>query len=102
MKPDKISSYIGFALKAGRASTGEFAVEKAVKGGKAHLVIIADDASANTKKKFTDMCRYYGVPLIVFKSKEELGRIAGKDERASVSINDSGLAKAIRDNVSLK
>ena len=58
MKPDKTASYIGLAMKAGKIASGEFAVEKAVKEGKAYMVILSADASNNTKKKFKDMCSY--------------------------------------------
>ncbi len=37
-------------MKAGKVASGEFSTEKAVKTGKARLVIVADEASANTKK----------------------------------------------------
>jgi ribosomal protein L7Ae-like RNA K-turn-binding protein len=100
MKSDKIASYAGLAMKAGKAASGEFAVEKSVKEGKAYIVLIAADASDNTKKKFTDMCGYYGVPYAVLKDKEELGRMLGKGQRSCVSINDSGLAEALKKCIS--
>ncbi len=99
MKPDKIASYIGIALKAGRASRGAFAVEKAIKSKKAQLVIVASDAAENTKKEFSDMCAYYDAPIVFIKSKDELGRIAGRDCCACLSINDGGLANALRGTV---
>lgn len=49
---DKALSMIGLATKAGKIASGEFAVESAVRKGKAVLVIIASDASDNTKKSF--------------------------------------------------
>ena len=49
---------IGLAQKAGKIVSGEFATEKAVKTGKAALVIVAGDASENTKKMFTNMCAF--------------------------------------------
>ena len=95
MKPDRIASYIGLAMKAGRAASGEFAVEKSVKEGKAEAVIISTDASDNTKKKFYDMCRFYQVPVFEYLEKETLGHIVGRELRSCVSVNDAGLAKAI-------
>lgn len=100
MKVEKISSYIGLAMKAGKVSSGEFAVEKAVKEGKACIAVIAGDASQNTKKKFRDMCGYYQVPMIEFKTKEELGRLIGKEFRACIAVTDAGLAKAIQKSIS--
>lgn len=45
MKQDKVLSMLGLSAKAGNAASGEFSTEKAVKEGKAHLVIVAGDAS---------------------------------------------------------
>ena len=96
MKPDRIRSYIGLAMKAGRVASGEYSTEKAVKEGKAFQVILACDASKNTKKKFTDMCAYYGVPVLEYETKEELGHMIGREERACLAVTDAGFAKAIR------
>ena len=41
---NKVHSMIGLATKAGKVVSGEFAVEKAIKDGKAFLVTIAEDA----------------------------------------------------------
>ena len=92
---DKVISLLGLAERAGKIASGEFATEKAVKIGKARLVIVADDASDNTKKKFRDMCKYYQVPLACYAQKEVLGHGIGKEFRASLAVLDSGFAKAI-------
>ena len=52
MKPDRVLSMLGIAAKAGSVASGEFSTEKAVKEGRAYLVIVAQDASDNTKKMF--------------------------------------------------
>ena len=52
MSQNKALSMIGLATKAGKVASGEFCTEKEVKSGRACLVIVADDASDNTKKKF--------------------------------------------------
>lgn len=95
MMGNKILSLAGLAARAGRIASGEFSVEKAVKTGRGHLVIVAEDASANTKKKFSDMCSYYQVPVIFMQTKEELGKAIGKEFRASVAVLDAGFAKAM-------
>jgi len=88
-------SMLGIATKAGKTVTGEFATEKAVKEGSAYLVIVADDASDNTKKKFRNMCEYYQVTLKVFADKNALGNACGKEFRASLAVIDEGLANAV-------
>lgn len=70
MKQDKVLSMLGLSAKAGNVASGEFSTEKAVKEGKAHLVIVAGDASDNTKKHFRDMCSFYEVPFYAYADKE--------------------------------
>ena len=88
MKQDKVLSMLGLSAKAGNVASGEFSTEKAVKEGKAHLVIVAGDASDNTKKHFRDMCSFY-------EDKESLGHHIGKEFRASLAVTNEGLAKAV-------
>ena len=92
---DKVISLLGLAERAGKIASGEFAAEKAVKTGKARLIIVAEDASDNTKKKFSDMCKYYQVPIACYSQKELLGHGIGKEFRASLAVLDGGFAKAI-------
>ena len=66
---DKVLSLISLATKAGRCASGEFMTEGQTKSGRASLVVVAEDASDNTKKKFRDMCKFYKVPMIVYGDK---------------------------------
>lgn len=91
----KILSMFGLAARAGRIASGEFQTETAVKAGTACLVVVAEDASDNTKKLFRDKCSFYKVPVVTFGTKEELGHAIGKEYRASLGILDAGFAGAI-------
>lgn len=96
MNPDmRFLNMLGIATKAGKVVSGEFSTEKAVKEGRAFLVLVAADASNNTQKLFTDKCSFYEVPVVICSSKEELGHAIGKMSRASIAITDEGLARAI-------
>ena len=90
---------ISLATKAGKTASGEFATEKEVKSGYAELVIVATDASENTKKKFRNMCEFYEVPMFVYGDKETLGHAMGKEFRASLAITDFGFAKGIMKHI---
>ena len=103
-KKDKVLSLIGLAMKAGRCASGEMMTESETKSGRAHLVIIASDASENTKKKFRDMCKFYKVPICIYgdkdtlghaMDKDTLGHAMGKEFRASLAILDEGFADGI-------
>ena len=95
MKNNKVLSLVGLATKAGKTVSGEFSTEKSVKTGKGFLVLVAGDASENTKKKFRNMCEFYEVPLYFFADKEGLGKAMGKEFRASLAIQDENFAKAV-------
>ena len=95
MKQNKIYSLLGIAMRGRNVVSGEFAAEKALKSGKAALVLVADDASENTKKLFSDKCSFYEVPYYVYGTKEELGHAMGKDLRSSLAITDDGIAQAM-------
>lgn len=95
MTKNKILSLLGIAMRGRNLVSGEFQTENSVKNGSAMLVIIAEDASANTKKLFTDKCSFYEVPVYEFGTKVELGRAIGKDLRSSLGVCDAGLADAI-------
>ena len=97
----KAMNLIGLATKAGKTASGEFSTEKAVKSGKAQLVIVSEEASDNTKKMFTNMCTYYKVPICCFGKKGELGHAMGKEMRASLAVEDKGLAAAIRKQMTM-
>lgn len=92
---NKIFSMVGLATRAGQTVAGEFSVEKAVKGNKAKLVIVSEEASDNTKKLFRNKCAYYKVPIFVYGSKAELGTATGNQERASIAVLDPGFSKSI-------
>jgi ribosomal protein L7Ae-like RNA K-turn-binding protein len=83
---DRILSLLSLATKAGKTTGGSMLVEKAVKEGKASLVILSSEVSQNTRKKFTNMCTYYNVPLYTYGTKEELGKFTGKEFRAVIAL----------------
>ena len=78
-------------------SSGEFACENSIKSGKAKLVLIASDASENTKKKFVNSAKFYKVDVIVDSGldKESLGKALGKGERSIIAVLDGGFAQKI-------
>ena len=85
---NKVLSLLGLATKAGKIASG-----------KGFLVLVAADASENTKKKFRNMCEFYEVPVYFLADKEELGKFCGKEFRASLAVQDENFAKAIMKEV---
>jgi len=95
LRNDRILSMLGLAAKGGNLVSGEFQTDKAIKEGKAYLVITALDASDNTKKDFSDACNYYKVPFKQYGTKEGLGHAIGRDYRAVIAVTDERLAEAL-------
>lgn len=95
MKQNKVLSLLGLAMRGRNLVSGEFQTENAVKDGSALLVIVAEDASANTKKLFHDKCSFYEVPILEYGTKVQLGWAIGKDIRSSLAVCDEGLAQAV-------
>ncbi len=95
MNRAKLLPLLGFAQKAGKLASGEVAVEHAVRAGKARLVLIAADASDNTKKSYRDLAAYHQVAYHEGLSKDELGHATGRPSRAALAVTDAGFAKAI-------
>ncbi len=95
MIDDRLYGLLGLCQRAGKLKSGEFAVEKSIKGHKSHLVIVPEDASDNTKKKFKNMTTYRDIPYFELSTKEKLGSQLGKSERSSISVEDEGFATAM-------
>ena len=92
---DKVLSLLGLAARGRNLVSGGFSTEKAVKEGRAALVIVSREASDNTKKMFTNMCAFYKTPIYFYADKENLGKAIGKEMRSSVAVTNQGLAENI-------
>ncbi|MBP2650261.1 MAG: ribosomal protein L7Ae/L30e/S12e/Gadd45 [Firmicutes bacterium] len=95
MNEQKLIALLGLAQKAGKIVSGELAIEKAVRSGKAGIILIAANATANSKKNYHDLSNYYEIKCYEVLSKEEFGTAIGKSARAALSIVDVGFSKAI-------
>jgi len=92
----KIQTLLGFAQKAGKMVSGETGCELSVKKGRVHLIIIAQDASLNTKEHVKSLCRIYNTPWIEWGSKELIGTSLGKAVRSIAGILDQHFAREIQ------
>lgn len=89
-------SLLGLASRARKIVTGETLIKK-IRTNAIYLVIIASDASDNTKKKFIDKCTSYNVDYIVTSSREELSSAIGKNNQVALGIQDAGFAKSLKE-----
>lgn len=84
--------FLGLIKKAGRLSSGDETVEIDIKKGKCKLLVIANDSSENTKKRFENLAKRHNINYVTYGEKNELGLSIGKGPTAVVSINDFGFA----------
>ncbi|RND52825.1 putative ribosomal protein YlxQ [Lacticaseibacillus paracasei] len=95
MQKQAVLNLMGLARRASRLVTGDNLVLGAIRSREAKLVYVANDASANTRKKFSDKSSYYEVPLVTEFSKMELSQAIGSD-RSIIAVVDAGFAKKMQ------
>jgi ribosomal protein L7Ae-like RNA K-turn-binding protein len=91
----KFLTMLGFAMKSGKIITGDDTCEMFMKKRKIKLLIVADDASENTKDKFRFLTKQNEVQLIEISTKEELSQAIGKYNRAVIGITDRKFANSL-------
>ena len=94
---DKTYSMLGIGRKAGYIKIGETPCIEAIKKNKCHLLIIASDASDNTKKRFNNLSKRYYIKNVVFGEKTKLGKAIGKELISSIAVINEEFSKAIQD-----
>lgn len=94
---NKIFSFLGLAKRSGNLVSGDDTTLMELKKNKIKLVILATDASENTKKTFKDKSSFRNVKCIEFGTKEELGKSIGKSNRAVIGIKDESFANKIKE-----
>ena len=92
---DKIYSFLGLATRAGKVVSGDDSTLLDLKKGNIKLIIVAEDASENTKKLFKDKASYRNIPYVYFSNKLQLGYAIGKAPRATLGLKDINFANKI-------
>lgn len=93
---NKIYNMIGLAFKAGKVVAGEDAVRKSIRSGKVKLLVISEDASENTRKRFSNAAEFYKVEKVLWGSKVQMGMSIGKGERSVIGITDENFCKSLK------
>lgn len=96
MNEKKIYSWLGLARRSGNLVSGDDTTLREVKKKRVSLVIIAGDASKNTKKLFSDKCSFRSIEFYEFGEKNKIGSSIGKSPRAVLGIMDKNIAIEIK------
>ena len=83
---------LGLCRKAGAMVIGTPSVTESLPKGKTKVVFYALDASANTEKKITDKCKFYGVECVKLPltSAEMSGAVGKSGAVCALGILDDG------------
>lgn len=93
MDEAKLRGALGLCRRANGCAAGDFAAEKAVKTGKAKLLVLDSLASDATRERYAALCERRGVPCIVV---EGMGRAIGKPDGRVAAVTDERFAHMIR------
>ena len=92
MNEKKLYAALGFAMKAGKCLCGDFICEKALKGGRAKLILLDASASQSTRERYDGICARENIPLLCIR---ELDAAIGKEGRKVAAVTDGGFARLI-------
>ena len=92
----KVLNYLALARKGGRAELGEEPVGAVARALKAHLIIVAGDASDHTWRRAKSFAAGTDQQCIRLScTKEEMGFVVGRQSLAIAAITDVSLALAM-------
>lgn len=95
-EPESALRLLGLAARAGAIEAGTERVREAARGGRARLVLVAGDASANSKAKLVPLLEARSVPYVEAFDRVRLGQAVGRPAASAVCVTDAELAKRIR------
>lgn len=89
-------SFLGIGQKANIIKAGEYKAEEAIKFKKCDLVILAEDASDNTKKKFKQLTKTNNIEFLIYGDKETLGNALGKNYISIIAVCDKKFSDTLK------
>ena len=92
---NKFFNFLGLAKRSGNLIEGYSKCDEQRNRRSFYLVIVSDDASDSTKKKFKNHCIEKKIPLIEDFSKEELGNPIGREELKVLAVVDKNMAEKL-------
>ncbi len=92
----KVNGLIRLAMKAGKLAVGDGRATEQARKNKAFLIIVSNDASDNTAKKYMNMSKYHKLPIITLDiDRYEFGKMIGREYTVVASVCDKGFADGI-------
>ncbi len=93
----KLVGLLGFAARARKLTCGTDLCRDEIRRGKLYFTLVASDASANTKKRIADACKYYEAKLCCIPlTADELSHTIGKSANITViGVTDANFINGI-------
>ncbi|NLK73439.1 MAG: 50S ribosomal protein L7ae [Clostridiales bacterium] len=92
---DKVFRLLGLAKKSGSLISGYNTCIHYLDKNKVKLLIIAEDASDNTKGKFTELAVRKNITYFIWGNKDDLSHWVGMENRSVLGIINENFASAI-------
>ncbi|MBS4536007.1 ribosomal L7Ae/L30e/S12e/Gadd45 family protein [Clostridium sp. D2Q-14] len=96
MKMNDLISFLGIGKKANIVKAGEYKTEESIKSKKCNLIILAEDASDNTKKKFNKLAKTNNIEFLVYGNKETLGKALGRHYISIIAVCDKKFSDTLK------
>lgn len=90
MAENKIETYLGFALRAGKVALGLNSIETVKKG--VCCLLLDEGAAKNSQKQARKLRARFACPLVIVR---DLGALAKREGCKIIAIKDTSLAQAI-------
>ena len=92
---NKFFNFLGLIKRSGNLIEGYSKCDEQRNKRNFYLVILCDEASNSTKKKFRNHCTEKNIPLIEGFTKEELGASIGREEIKILAVVDKNMAEKL-------
>lgn len=92
---EKFFGMLGLAMRAGAAAVGEGKATAALRSGKAGVLLLAADASENTRKKFYDLCNYRKIPIVEIEDRWLLGKTVGRTFAVTIAVTNENFSRRL-------
>lgn len=95
MDENKFYSFLGLIQKSGNMVSGYNNCIYNIKKDKCKLVIIANDATDNTRDKFISLCNSRKLPYIICGRKDEIGMSIGQSSKSVLGLKDENMSRVV-------
>ncbi len=97
MNEAKIKTLLGLAIRARKLAIGASAVDANIRKRAVRLILLANDAGANTERKICNQLETHEVkcPIIRYQTKDEIGAILNRTDVSVVGVLDRNFAAGI-------